>query len=115
MITRCIAYNENFVLFFAETMLASTPHELKDLVHHYGGTAEGSFFELDESILRSDVTQAMFVDSIHDNDPGQIQAENLFRSVWDALPNTALVAIAGCAVGSCRGYDELVPHTVSSH
>ena len=35
--------------------------------------------------------------------------------MWDALPNTALVAIAGCAVGSCRGYDELVPHMVSSH
>ena len=102
-------------MFFAETMSASTPHELKHLVHHYGGTAEGSFIELDESILRSGVTQAMFVDSIHDNNSGHVQAENLFRSVWDALPNTALVAIAGCAVGSCRGYDELVPHMVSSH
>ena len=102
-------------MFFAETVLASTPHELKHLVHHYGDTAEGSFFELDESILRSGVAQTMFVDSIHDNDPRPIQAENLFRSVWDALPNTALVAITGCAIGSCRGYDELVPHMVSSH
>jgi hypothetical protein len=35
------------------------------------------------------------------------------RSVYDALPNTALAAIASCASGGCRGYDELVPHMVS--
>lgn len=34
------------------------------------------------------------------------------RCVYDALPNTALMAIASCASGGCRGYDELVPHMV---
>ena len=34
--------------------------------------------------------------------------------MYDALPNTALVSIASCASGGCRGYDELVPHMVSS-
>ena len=32
--------------------------------------------------------------------------------MYDALPNTALVAIASCASGGTRGYDELVPHMV---
>ena len=37
------------------------------------------------------------------------------RSVYDALPNSALVAIASCASGTCAGYDQLVPHMVSTH
>ena len=32
--------------------------------------------------------------------------------MYDVLPNTALTAIASCASGGCRGYDELVPHMV---
>jgi len=107
-------------------MFASNPRNLGHLVHHYGGKDVGSFIEPNVSPLRESVTRAMFVDATHDNDPGHIQVchdmcypiimthlVTQSRSVWDALPNTALVAVAGCATGSCRGYDELVPHMVS--
>ena len=61
---------------FTEAMFASTSRKLGHLVHHYGGTAVGSFIEPDESPLKGSVTRAMFVDATHDNDPGHIQVGN---------------------------------------
>ena len=54
-------------------MFAPTPRNLGHLVHHYGGTAVGSFIDHSESPLNGSVTRAMFVDATHDNDPGHIQ------------------------------------------
>ena len=87
-------------------MSAYNARELGRLVYKYGGVPVASFFS--NTSLSPVVTDAMFIDATHDNEPGHI----LNRCVQDVLPNTALTAIASCASGSCRGYDELVPHRV---
>lgn len=91
-------------------MFAGYARELGRLVFKYGGVPVASFLAPDgTSVLKPTTAHAMFMDATHDNDPGHI----LSRSVYDVLPNTALVTIASCANGGCRGYDELVPHMVS--
>ncbi|XP_058515908.1 uncharacterized protein LOC131479414, partial [Ochotona princeps] len=51
---------------------------------------------------------ALLYDCTHDN---ETPAQKMTAAA--ALPNSLLVAAAGCAVGSTRGYDELVPRTLS--
>ena len=89
-------------------MFAPIPYELGRLVYKYGGDVVAGFLPPEQAALRPSTAHAMFIDATHDNDPGHIQQ----RCVQDALPNTALVTIACCASGGCRGYDELVPHMV---
>ena len=48
------------------------------------------------------------IDCTHDN-----ETPNQKRTAVDALPNAALVAMASCAIGSTRGYDELVPKHIN--
>ncbi|KAJ1607173.1 glycogen debranching enzyme Gdb1p [Cryptosporidium canis] len=51
---------------------------------------------------------AIFFDCTHDNEtPCEI------RTPIDTLPTAALVASANCALGSTRGFDEIVPHNIS--
>jgi len=68
-----------------EAMFASTPRNLGHLVHHYGGTAVGSFIEPVLSPLKGSVTRAMFVDATHDNDPGHIQVRETFVCLFVCL------------------------------
>ncbi|KAJ2808305.1 bifunctional 4-alpha-glucanotransferase/amylo-alpha-1,6-glucosidase [Coemansia guatemalensis] len=107
-----------------EAMQAWDSHEMSRLAHRHGGRPIGSlaldclgepgFFTDDEhggtrvhgivAPLSASLPHAIFFDCTHDN---QVPAQK--RTMEDALPNTAIVAMTACATGSNRGYDELYP------
>ncbi|KAI8889108.1 glycoside hydrolase family 133 protein [Backusella circina FSU 941] len=77
-----------------EAMHSPNSHELSKLVelyHDLPGSVESS-------------PPALFMDCTHDNEtPFQK------RTAQDTLPNAAIVAFSGCAIGSVKGYDEIYP------
>ncbi|KAJ3353015.1 hypothetical protein HDU83_007389 [Entophlyctis luteolus] len=113
-----------------EAMSAWDVKELSRLVHRYGGTPIGSlalkeeYYPLD--ILGHDLgsnfyyplpasetsvidvkgssTHALFMDCTHDN-----ETPHQKRTAEDTLPTAALVAMTASAIGSVKGYDEIVP------
>ncbi|ORY36809.1 hypothetical protein BCR33DRAFT_758962 [Rhizoclosmatium globosum] len=117
-----------------EAMSAWDPKEMSRLVHRYGGTPIGSltskeeYFPLDmlghtlDSAFFSPVsegddivvdvkgssTHALFMDCTHDN-----ETPHQKRTAEDTLPTAALVAMTSCAVGSVKGYDEVVPELLN--
>lgn len=113
-----------------EAMNAWDPTELSRLVHRQGGSPVGSFtlpphqFPLEmighdigsdyyhaletkgEFVIsvKSSSPHSLFMDCTHDN-----ETPNQKRRAVDTLSNAALVAMSTCAVGSVKGYDEIVP------
>ncbi|KAJ3208826.1 hypothetical protein HDU67_006518 [Dinochytrium kinnereticum] len=117
-----------------EAMNAWDPKELSRLVHRFGGEPVGSFtfppehFPLDmlghalnstfynpvsdsEHIVvevRGSSPHALFMDCTHDN-----ETPHQKRTAEDTLPTAALVAMANCAVGSVKGFDEVIPELLN--
>ncbi|KAJ3227740.1 hypothetical protein HK099_000413 [Clydaea vesicula] len=122
-----------------EAMNAGNSAEMSRLVHKYGGLPIGSFrysiesFPLEllghkvknskqlqngkisnekEKILfvpvEGSTPHAMFMDCTHDN-----ETPHQKRTAKDTLPNAAIVAMTDCAIGSVKGYDEIVPELLN--
>ncbi|KAG2178648.1 hypothetical protein INT44_001801 [Umbelopsis vinacea] len=106
-----------------EAMQAWDAAELSRLVHRHGGkpigsmdqalTTEQTTYTRDGKteepavlvpILHGSTPHALFMDCTHDN-----ETPNEKRQAKDTLPNAALVAFSGSAIGSVKGYDEVYP------
>eukprot|EP00158_Paraphelidium_tribonemae_P007656 Partr_v1_DN28316_c0_g1_i2_m78910 putative Glycogen debranching enzyme len=114
-----------------EAMNAWNAPELSRLVHRYGGQPVGSLAvradylplelighstagntlarskqELSEIVInvKGSSPHAVFMDCTHDNETSHQK-----RTAVDSLPNAALVAMSSCAIGSTKGYDDVIP------
>jgi glycogen debranching enzyme len=101
-----------------EAMAAWDEHDLGRIIHRYSGKPVGSLTqEQDFEILGIERTAqavqpqagpAILIDCTHDNDTIYHK-----RTAEDSLSTAALVAMSTAAIGSTRGFDELVPFHVS--
>ncbi|MFH4973467.1 hypothetical protein AB6A40_000176 [Gnathostoma spinigerum] len=90
-----------------EAQNAHDSHEQGRFVYRYGGDVVGAFIQSSVQDASPDVAHALFYDQTHDNPPPEKK-----RTVHDVLATAGMVGIAGCANGSTRGYDELIPFKI---
>lgn len=106
--------------FIREAMQASSCSDLAYHIQEYSGPRIGSLskcsalhrFAADPKHVYHQLIPTMgtclLYDCTHDN---KVPHEK--RTACDALPNAAAVAASVCAIGSSRGYDELIPRGLS--
>ncbi|THD22434.1 Glycogen debranching enzyme [Fasciola hepatica] len=92
-----------------ESLSAHSCSNFGSQLHRFGVTRPaGAFFnQTGKHRLYPSVAHALLYDQTHDN---QSVVEK--HCVFNFLPISALNALSCCAIGSTRGYDELVPHNI---
>jgi glycogen debranching enzyme len=96
-----------------ESLNCPDSHELGRVLHRFGGNPVGAFdHQLGSSTfdckpLQPTLAHAILFDQTHDN-----ESSFRVRTAFDLLPSAALVSMSCSAVGSNRGYDELVSHHI---
>lgn len=90
-----------------ESLAAPDSHELGRFIHRFGGDPVGAFEKIDQVPCPPSVSPAIIFDMTHDNESPMVK-----RSVFDFLPSAGLISMSCTAIGSSRGYDELIPHHI---
>lgn len=103
-----------------ESFACPDSHDLGRLLHRFGADPVGAFsvFRIDQSEVQNAkytnvkplvacMSHAILYDQTHDNESSFKK-----RTPHDLLPTAALVSMCCAAIGSNRGYDELVPHHI---
>eukprot|EP01132_Coremiostelium_polycephalum_P009283 gene9283-11379_t len=106
-----------------EAMVCHDSSELGRVCHRYGGKPICSITDVpyqskfpsggnisqvyNVTPLSPALPPALFMDCTHDNETPFVK-----RTIFDTLPNSAVVAMTVSAIGSTRGYDEMFSKTI---
>ncbi|KAL8586750.1 hypothetical protein ACOMHN_061263 [Nucella lapillus] len=86
---------------------AKNPGDMRRLVANFSAEPLGSFEQPRVRTTLPSGAPTMFFDMTHDNDSPIVK-----RSEYTVWPSSAVTAMSRCAIGSNRGYDELVPDKI---